>query len=364
MTKDFSAVVLAAGKGTRFKSNKIKVLHQLLGKSMLHLVIDSLYGLDPEELFVIVGYQKERIMKEEFAYPVRFAIQKKPLGTADAVWAVKDLLKDQKEKNILVMNADLPLVRTETLRPFFQFHQQENNDLTFLTGELENPTGFGRVIPGVDNVIRIVEEKDATPLQRKIKESNLGVYCFDKKELFNSIPKISNKNVKREYYLTDIIEIMIRDGKKCAPFRTENTEEFIGVNDRDEFEMAAEVLRKRKLQLLGEEGVICLDKQSCWIDMDVTVGRETVIHSDVVIEGSTVIGSQCRIHPHVRIKDSFLGERVHVHESAVLESCLCEDGSQIGPSMHVVNQKILEGHILKKRNTDGYPGNGKNRGGT
>jgi bifunctional UDP-N-acetylglucosamine pyrophosphorylase/glucosamine-1-phosphate N-acetyltransferase len=373
MTKDFSAVVLAAGKGTRFKSDKIKVLHPMLGKSMLCLVADCLFGLDPETLCVVVGYQKEDVMKEEFAHPVHFAIQKETLGTADAVLATKELLTGQEEKDVLIMNSDLPLVRTETLRPFLEFHKKEGNSLTFLTGDLEDPTGFGRVISAAEGMIRIVEEKDATPIQRRIKESNLGVYCFKVGALFRFLPKISNKNVKGEYYLTDIIEIMISEGEKCRPFKTENTQEFIGVNDQEEFEMAVEVLRKRRLKSLSEKGVLFHDTRSCRIDLDVRVGEGTIIHPDVTIQGNSAVGLQCHIHPHVRITDSFLGNEVHVHESAVLERCSCGDRSQIGSSLHITDRKIREGQIIggnalefsssHKERTIKHPSDNKNSGG-
>ena len=308
MTIEFSALLLCAGKGTRFKSDIIKVLHPFLGTSMLQIAVDTMSALKPESVTLVVGHQKDRIMKEQFQRPVQFAVQEKQLGTADAVRAAEDIYLDNQDLNILVMNGDLPLVRPETLQPFLDFHFAEKNALTFLVADLENPFGFGRVIHGGDGILRIIEEKDATPDQRRIRESNLGVYLFRAGDLFAMLPKISTNNAKGEYYLTDIIEIMMRSGRKSGYFKTENSDEFIGVNDRFELAQAADVLRRRKIKELAEGGVTILDPNSTWIDLGVKIGGDSVISPSVVIEGESTIGSGCMIQPFVHIRDSRIGD--------------------------------------------------------
>lgn len=308
MNKSFSAMLLCAGKGTRFKSNFIKVLHPFLGTSMLHISVKNMFSLDPESLILVVGHQRERIMKEDFGRPVQFAVQENQKGTADAVLAAKDHFIGIEDMNVLVMNSDLPLVRPETLRPFLDFHFSEGNELTFLVADLENPFGFGRLVHGRDGIIRIVEEKDATPEQRKIRESNLGVYLFRAGPLYEMLPRISTDNAKGEYYLTDIIEIMMRAGLKTGYFKTGNSGEFIGVNDRHELALAADVLRRRKIRTLSLQGVTFLDPSTTWIDLNVQIGRDSVISPSVVIEGASFLGEGCRIRPFVHIEDTRIGE--------------------------------------------------------
>lgn len=315
----FSAVLLCAGKGTRFKSDTIKVLHPFLGTSMLRIAVDTMSSLNPESVTLIIGYQKERIQQQSFPHPIQFAVQERQLGTANAVWSAKDFFAGKENTNILVMNGDLPLVRPQTLRPFLDYHLAEKNALSFLVADLVNPFGFGRLVHGEDGIIRIVEEKDATPDQRLIKESNLGVYLFRAGDAFDMLPKITTDNAKGEYYLTDIIEIMMNAGRKTGFFKTENSDEFIGVNDRHELGLAADVLRLRKNRALAEEGVTILDPKSTWIDLKVKVGRDSIIHPSVVIEGESKIGGGCRIHPFVHIRDTIIGEGSEIGSFNFLE---------------------------------------------
>jgi len=188
MRKGFFALILAAGKGTRFKSEKIKVIHPMLGKSMLRLVLDCIFKLRPEKIYVVVGSQKEDVMKEAPPSKVEFLIQKRQLGTAHAVRAAKNALNKGREKDVLIINGDLPLMTPETLRPLLALHRKEGNSLTFLSAELENPSGFGRIVYSSDK-IRVVEERDATASQRRIKEVNAGVYVFKIKDLLEALPK-------------------------------------------------------------------------------------------------------------------------------------------------------------------------------
>lgn len=355
MKQGFLALILAAGKGTRFRSDKIKVLHPLAGKSMLRLVVDCVLGLKPQKVYVVVGNQKDEVKKDVSLRKVGFVTQQKQLGTAHAVLSAKNVLKKEMEKDVLVINADLPLLRPETLRPMLALHRKEGNSLTFLSAELENPTGFGRIIRDGDK-IRIIEEKDATTSERKIKAINAGVYLFKIKDLLAALPKVSNKNKKGEYYLTDVHEILARQKKKVGVYTTKRAGEIFGVNSRYELAQAAEVLRQRKIKTLTEKGVTVNDPSTTWIDLDVNIGVDTTIHSSVIVEGNSIIGRQCQLYPFVHIIDSRLGNRVKILTSTMIEESTIKDDAQVGPFAHlrpnnVIWQKAKVGNFVEMKNT-------------
>ncbi|MGD2245361.1 MAG: bifunctional UDP-N-acetylglucosamine diphosphorylase/glucosamine-1-phosphate N-acetyltransferase GlmU [Candidatus Aminicenantes bacterium] len=356
MKKQLHALVLAAGKGTRFKSEKIKVLHSLMGKSMLQLVLESLSKLKTAKIHVVVGYQKEAIMAEPYAEKINFVVQKEQLGTAHAVLSAKNALKFEQDGDLLVMNGDLPLIRAVTLRPFVRHHRKTKNSLTFMTAEPQNPYGFGRVIKTEEGGFRVIEEKDATPAQRKLKEVNVGIYLFNVKDLFQTLPKISNTNKKGEYYITDIVEIMSLDGKKVGKFKTNFSEDVVGVNDRYELALAVDVLRKRKIEALAAGGVTVYDPATTWIDFDVRIGPDTDIYSSVIIEGKSVIGTGCKIYPFTHIIDSRIGSRTKVLTSTVIENSILEEEVQIGPFTRLRPNSILKkgakvGNFVEMKNT-------------
>ena len=355
MRKGFFALILAAGKGTRFKSEIIKVLHPMLGKSMLRLVLDCVFKLRPEKVYVVVGSQKEDVMKEAPSSKVEFLTQKRQLGTAHAVQAAKNALNKGREKDVLIINSDLPLMKPETLRPLLALHRKEGNSLTFLSAELEDPSGFGRIVHSGDE-IRVIEERDATAPQRRIKEVNAGVYVFKIKDLLEALPKVSNKNKKGEYYLTDVTEILSQEGKKIGVHKTRNTEDLVGVNSRYELAKAIGELRERKIKALTEKGVTVYDPRTTWIDLDVKIGPETIVYSSVIIEGNSVIGSECRLYPFVHIVDSRVGNRVKILGSTMIEESVIEDEAQVGPFTHfrpktVIKSKAKVGNFVEMKNT-------------
>ncbi len=355
MKKGFFALILAAGKGTRFKSEIIKVLHPMLGKSMLRLVLDCVFKLRPEKVYVVVGSQKEDVMKEAPSSKVEFLTQKRQLGTAHAVQAAKNALNKGREKDVLIINSDLPLMKPETLRPLLALHRKEGNSLTFLSAELEDPSGFGRIVHSGDK-IRVIEERDATASQRRIKEVNAGVYVFKIKDLLEALPKVSNKNKKGEYYLTDVTEILSQEGKKIGVHKTRNTEDLVGVNSRYELAKAIGELRERKIKALTEKGVTVYDPRTTWIDLDVKIGPETIVYSSVIIEGNSVIGSECRLYPFVHIVDSKVGNRVKILGSTMIEESVIEDEAQVGPFTHfrpktVIKSKAKVGNFVEMKNT-------------
>ena len=355
MRKGFFALILAAGKGTRFKSEIIKVLHPMLGKSMLRLVLDCVFKLRPEKVYVVVGSQKEDVMKEAPSGKVEFLTQKRQLGTAHAVQAAKNALNKGREKDVLIINSDLPLMKPETLRPLLALHRKEGNSLTFLSAELEDPSGFGRIVRSGDE-IRVIEERDATAPQRRIREVNAGVYVFKIKDLLEALPKVSNKNKKGEYYLTDVTEILSQEGKKIGVHKTRNTEDLVGVNSRYELAKAIGELRERKIKTLTEKGVTVYDPRTTWIDLDVKIGPETIVYSSVAIEGNSVIGRESRLYPFVHIVDSRVGNRVKILGSTMIEESVIEDEAQVGPFTHfrpktVIKSKAKVGNFVEMKNT-------------
>jgi bifunctional UDP-N-acetylglucosamine pyrophosphorylase/glucosamine-1-phosphate N-acetyltransferase len=356
MRKNLLALVLAAGKGTRFKSDTVKVLHPLLGKPMIHLIVDCVLALGPEAVYVVVGFQKDQVMKETFSEKVSFVTQENQLGTAHALLAAKKVLQKQQKKDLLVINGDLALIRPETLRPMVRKHRREENALTFVSAEMEDPTGFGRVTLLENSVIRIVEEKDATPDVRKIKEANVGIYLFRIKDLLESLPKISNSNKKGEFYLTDIIEIMSRDGKKVGIYTTPQEQEIIGINDRYELAKAVEILRIRKIKSLAHRGVTIHDPDTTWIDLDVNIGRDTTIYPSVILEGKTVIGQGCTLYPFVHVCHARLGNGAKILTSTLIEHCTVGENAQVGPFSHLRPKTVIKdgakvGNFVEMKNT-------------
>jgi bifunctional UDP-N-acetylglucosamine pyrophosphorylase/glucosamine-1-phosphate N-acetyltransferase len=357
MKKGLSALILAAGKGTRFKSDKIKILHPLMGKSMLQLVVDSIQRLGPDRIHIVVGYQKELVQKSLTGQNINFVFQKKQLGTAHAVLAAQVALKKEGGRDLLIMNGDLPLIRSDTLKPLIRNHREKGNSLTFLSADLEDPTGFGRVFPAEDKTFRIIEERDATPVQRKEKEINVGIYLFRIKDLLKGLSQVSNKNKKGEYYLTDMIEILSRSGKKVGKCKTRNAEEIVGVNDRYELSRAIDVLRLRKIQSLTEKGITVCDPKSTWIDIDVKVGRDTVIYPSVILEGESAIGSHCAVYPYVHVIDTRVGKRVKLLSSSMIEQSVIHDDARVGPFTHlrpntIIRQGAKVGNFVEMKNTD------------
>ncbi|MBN2207202.1 MAG: bifunctional UDP-N-acetylglucosamine diphosphorylase/glucosamine-1-phosphate N-acetyltransferase GlmU [Candidatus Aminicenantes bacterium] len=330
MNNRLVAVILAAGQGTRFKSSRAKVLHPLLGRTMIGLTLDTVRALKPERIVVVVGHQKDEVERAASGPGVVFAHQAKRLGTAHALLTARPALRGRPAADVLVINADLPLLRPATLRPLIARHRRRKNALTFMTAELADPTGFGRVLRGTEG-LRIVEEREASASERALREVNAGVYVFRASDLLRFLPRVSNANRKGEYYLTDLIAILEERGGKVGLYRTQHPDEVVGINTRWELARAAAVLRDRKLRALAEAGVGLADPATTWIDLEAAVGPDTTIGPGVVIEGRTRIGAGCRIDPGVHLKDSVLADGVEVRAACVIEGCRIETGAGVGP---------------------------------
>lgn len=332
-------LILAAGKGTRMKSDMPKVIHKVNGIPMITKIIDTLSGLNPEENILILGHKKEEVLKV-VGENCDYVLQTEQLGTGHAVIQAKEKLEGY-DGDVMILCGDTPLLRESTLKSLYEYHKESGAVTTILTSIYENPFGYGRIVKEDGLVKAIVEEKEASEEIKKIKEVNAGVYCFNSKELFKALDKIDNNNEKGEYYLTDVIGIQVSENKKVQSFILEDKMEILGVNSKVELAQAGKVLRDRKNRELMEEGVILIDPETTYVEESVKVGRDTVLYPGVVLQGKTVIGENCEIIGNSRIIDSVLGNNIRV-ESSVIEKSILEDGVTMGPFAHIRPKSLLK----------------------
>ena len=332
-------LILAAGKGTRMKSDMPKVIHKVNGIPMITKIIDTLSGLNPEESILILGHKKEEVLKV-VGENCDYVLQTEQLGTGHAVIQAKEKLEGY-DGDVMILCGDTPLLRESTLKSLYEYHKESGAVTTILTSIYENPFGYGRIVKEDGLVKAIVEEKEASEEIKKIKEVNAGVYCFNSKELFKALDKIDNNNEKGEYYLTDVIGIQVSENKKVQSFILEDKMEILGVNSKVELAQAGKVLRDRKNRELMEEGVILIDPETTYVEESVKVGRDTVLYPGVVLQGKTVIGENCEIIGNSRIIDSVLGNNIRV-ESSVIEESILEDGVTMGPFAHIRPKSLLK----------------------
>jgi bifunctional UDP-N-acetylglucosamine pyrophosphorylase/glucosamine-1-phosphate N-acetyltransferase len=337
------AVILAAGQGTRMKSKLYKVLHPVCGKPMVEHVVDHIQTLDVERIVTIVGYGAEKV-KEQLGEKSEYVLQAEQLGTAHAVQQVEPILGEL-EGTTIVICGDTPLIRPETMKALFEHHESNHAKATILTAIAEDPTGYGRILRSTDQqVAQIVEQKDATPEQRQVKEINTGTYCFDNKALFAALKLVKNDNAQGEYYLPDVIEILQKQGEVVAAYVTENFAETLGVNDRIALSQAEETMRARINEQHMRNGVTIINPNNTYISVDAQIGRDTVIQPGVIIEGASSIGEDCIIGPNSHIQNSRIGNRTTVHSSVVRESIIGED-TAVGPFAHIRPDSDLGDHV-------------------
>ena len=325
------ALILAAGKGTRMKSDLPKVIHKVNGIPMVKKILNELEVLGTEENILILGHKKEVVLEE--LGEVKYVVQEQQLGTGHAIMQTEELLKDY-DGDVMILCGDTPLLRNETLKEMYEAHKKSGAATTILTSIYENPFGYGRIVKDGEKVTAIIEEKEADEEIKKIKEVNAGVYCCNAKDLFAALSKVTNNNEKGEYYLTDIVGIQVAEGKAVASFILEDNEEILGVNSKVELAQAAKVLRERKNNSLMEEGVILIDPAATYIEETVKIGKDTVIYPTVMLQGNTVIGENCEIIGCTRIIDSTLGNDIRI-ESSVIEESIVDDKVTMGPFAHL-----------------------------
>lgn len=333
------AIILAAGKGTRMKSKLPKVLHEVAGKSMLAHVLSHVSSVDTEKNIVIVGHEAERVIAT-LPKGTNYVKQSEQLGTGHAVKIAADLLADQ-EGMTLVIAGDTPLITGETLNRLFAHHKSQKATATILTAIAENPTGYGRIVRGVDHSVeKIVEQKDASESEKAIKEINTGTYVFDNKSLFMALNKITTNNAQGEYYLTDVIEIFKSMQKTVAAFSLDDFNESLGVNDRVALAQAEKIMRARINKQHMINGVTLIDPEITYIDADIEIGAETVIEGNVVIKGKTTIFNHVHITNGSRIIDSEIHSYTEIRDSTV-EGSRMSVGSNVGPYAHLRPETVL-----------------------
>ncbi len=315
------------------KSKRAKVLHGLAGKPMLFYPVELVKRANIERILVIVGHQAEAVTEALSESPVTTILQDPPLGTGHAVLQAKKALKGF-NGTLLILNGDTPLLQDETIRRLWTLHRREKAVLTLLTTSLAKPHGYGRVVRNRDGTLkRIVEEKDATPAERTIREINTGVYLIEKSFLFKALEKVRPNNRQKEYYLTDVIHIAAREGKRLLGFEA-NPEEVIGINSRADLAAAEGILRKRINNHWMGKGVTLVDPNQTRIDAAVKIGRDSILYPGVTLEGKTEIGEGSVIYSS-RIKDSRLGKGVVIKDHCIIEEAKIESGGIIGPFAHL-----------------------------
>ncbi len=327
------AVILAAGQGTRIKSNIPKVLHKVCGKEMVNHVIDNMREAGIEDVNVIIGNGSELVKESTKDRNVSYSLQEEQLGTGHAVKCAKEFLQG-KDGVVAVFTGDAPLTRVETIEKLIKEHIEKGNKATLLSAYVDDPTGYGRIIRD-DNkeVLKIVEHKDCNEEELKVNEMNAGMYCFDIKSLLSSLEKLNNNNVQGEYYLTDVIGIL-KDKKEKVGALVTDYEDTLGVNSRAQLAEVEKVLRKRINKFHLDNGVTLIDPDTTYIGVDVIIGKDTVIYPNNILEGYTKIGESCTILQNSRIKDSIIEDEVEVQASVILNSRIGKN-TTVGPFAYI-----------------------------
>jgi len=344
--------ILAAGKGTRMKSNLPKVLHSLGGRSLVERVIESAEPLLPSRRLVIVGYQSQEVKTAMNAiHGVEFVEQTVQLGTGHAIQQLLPHLEGY-TGDLLILNGDVPLLRTETLNNLLQTHQENQNSCTILTAQLSNPQGYGRVFRNSECIVqKIVEDKDCTPTQRENDRVNAGIYCFRWPDLAKFLPQLEANNAQKEYYLTDAVTQV---GKVMA-VDVEDYQEILGINDRLQLATANDILQRRIKEKWLLAGVTLIDPTSITIDETVELQPDVIIEPQTHLRGKTIIQAGSRIGPGSLIENSELGENVTVLYSVVTDSII-QSQTRIGPYAHLrghakVGANCRIGNFVELKNT-------------
>ncbi|MCR8746019.1 bifunctional UDP-N-acetylglucosamine diphosphorylase/glucosamine-1-phosphate N-acetyltransferase GlmU [Romboutsia lituseburensis] len=325
---NFKAVILAAGKGTRMKSKFPKVIHQVCGKEMVNHVIDVCKKSGVSDIVTILGHESDAV-KERLPEGTMIAMQTEQLGTGHAVIMAKEYIND--EDTIVVLCGDTPLVKEETLKRLFDYHINHGYQATVLTTEVDNPTGYGRIIRDENkDLLKIVEQKDANEEEKKAKEINSGIYCFNGKSLRESLDLLDNNNAQGEYYLTDTIKIMRDKAQKVGAYNGSTIEELMGVNSRVELSRAEEIMRRRINESHMVNGVTIIDVNSTYIESDVEIGNDTIVYPGAMLKGRTNIGSSCTIGMNSCITNSQIGDYTEVVNSTIIDSKVGEN-TTVGP---------------------------------
>jgi bifunctional UDP-N-acetylglucosamine pyrophosphorylase / glucosamine-1-phosphate N-acetyltransferase len=332
---DIHVVVLAAGKGTRMKSERAKVLHRVAGRTLIEHVLRTSDSLTPNSRVVVVGHQAEMVREALRGRDgVSFAVQEPQLGTGHALLQAEPALHGA-SGTLVLLSGDVPLLRAATLQRLVTQHRAQRAAATVLTALVDRPDGYGRIVRAGGAIRGIVEHRDASPAEREIREINSGIYAFDLAHLFDALHAVGTDNAQREYYLPDLVRIFRARSLVVATVIVDDAREILGVNSRSELAEVNAVLKDRKNQALMDAGVTILDPSTTWVEDGVEVGADTVIHAGVQLEGRTRIGKGCEIRSHVRISDSELGDGVVVNDCCVITGSSIGSGARVGPFAHI-----------------------------
>ena len=358
MSTDTHVVVLAAGQGTRMKSQLPKVLHQIAGRPMIEHVLRAAQAVIPTTVTVIVGHRAD-LVRERFsdaaAGSLQFALQEPQRGTAHALQQAEAALSGH-TGTVILLSGDVPLLKGATLQRLLHTHRGANAAATVVTATVDRPYGYGRIVRTKGRIARIVEERDASPAERQIKEINSGIYAFDLAPLFDSLRGIAAQNAQGEFYLTDLIAIYRRRKLVVETLSVDNSEEIRGINSRTELADVSRLVRQTKNEELMAAGVTLIDPATTYIDPDVEVGPDTVIHPGVALEGHTRVGAACEIQAHVRIADSQIGDRVTINNFCLILGARVANGATVGPFAHlrpetVVHERAKVGNFVELKKT-------------
>jgi len=348
-------VILAAGKGTRMKSELPKVLHPIAGQPLIDRVLDTAQALNPSTMTLVVGHSADKVRTHLAGRPgLAFAAQEPQLGTGHALLQTEPILRGR-SGIVILLSGDVPLLRADSLQGLVETHKAAGAAATVLTAKLERPYGYGRIVRTNGRISRIVEERDATPSQREIKEINSGIYAFDLEPLFDALSAINAENSQGEYYLPDLIGIYRRQKRGVATFTIANAAEIRGINSRTELAEVSKMVRQQKNEELMAAGVTLIDPDTTYIDSDVEIGPDTVIHPFVFIEQGTTIGAACEIHAGSRVVNSKVGDRVLIRNHSVIADATVADGASVGPFAHLrpgasLGQNARVGNFVEMKN--------------
>ena len=345
MSNNLEVIILAAGLGKRMKSATVKVLHRAAGRPIIDYVVDLASQVSDRPPIVVVGYQREAVQKW-LGDRARYAVQEEQLGTGHAVLQAAQVLGKAGGRKILILSGDVPLTRAETLHHLIEEHERSGNALTLLTMRLANPAMYGRIVRDSKGAVtRIVEAKDATQEEKKIDEVNAGIYLFNGDQLFDNLRRLSSHNAQGEYYLTDLLGMLRKSGKRVGAVVVDDSVEALGVNSRAELATVESEIQRRVVEKLMAEGVTFRNPATVVIDSLVTIGPDTVIYPFVTVEGATKIGRGCVLDPGVHLHNVTVGNNVHLKSGTVAEDAIIEDEATVGPYAHLRPGTQLGKHV-------------------
>jgi len=348
--KTLDVLILAAGLGTRMRSNLAKVLHRLDGRPLIAHVCRTAAALAPRKVHVVIGHQGENVktavLEELDEAHADFVWQNEQLGTGHAVNSARDFLENE-DSTVLILSGDVPMIRAETLAALVQQHHAHRGKgaaCTILTVKLDDPTGYGRIVRTEEGLFeKIVEQKDATDEEKRIKEINSGIYCFDTKKLFATLSEVKNENAQGEYYLTDVPALLSASGEAISLYQHHDNYEVEGINNRVQLADMERILCRRTIKrMMLDYGVSFIDPKNAYISEQANIGRDTVIYPNVTIEGESVIGDGCTIRGGTRITNSRIGRGVEILDNSVITDSEISDNCTIGPMAHLRGHARME----------------------